>query len=74
MLLNGDGHIKLADMGGVAEFAEGTCLETNKASHTLGLFCTVETIVDTSFKSLAVGVSYSLGVIDSSRTWRKEHL
>lgn len=30
MLLKGDGHIKLADMGGVAEFAEGTCLETNK--------------------------------------------
>ncbi len=30
MLLTGDGHIKLADMGGVAEFAEGTCLETTK--------------------------------------------
>eukprot|EP00903_Cladosiphon_okamuranus_P006169 g6066.t4 len=30
VLLKGDGHIKLADMGGVAEFAEGTCLETNK--------------------------------------------
>ena len=24
------GHVKLADMGGVAEFAEGTCLEAAK--------------------------------------------
>ncbi|CAM9198692.1 unnamed protein product, partial [Hapterophycus canaliculatus] len=30
VLLKGDGHIKLADMGGVAEFAEGTCLECTK--------------------------------------------
>ncbi|CAM9270961.1 unnamed protein product, partial [Scytosiphon promiscuus] len=30
VLLKGDGHIKLADMGGVAEFAEGTCLESSK--------------------------------------------
>lgn len=30
VLLKGDGHIKLADMGGVAEFAEGTCLESTK--------------------------------------------
>ncbi|CAB1096140.1 unnamed protein product [Ectocarpus sp. CCAP 1310/34] len=30
VLLMGDGHVKLADMGGVAEFADGTCLETNK--------------------------------------------
>ncbi|CAM9358055.1 unnamed protein product, partial [Pylaiella littoralis] len=30
VLLNLDGHIKLADMGGVAEFAEGTCLQTSK--------------------------------------------
>lgn len=38
VLLKGDGHIKLADMGGVAEFAEGTCLETNKVRREPGRY------------------------------------
>ncbi|CAM9445793.1 unnamed protein product, partial [Sphacelaria rigidula] len=32
ILLAADGHIKLADMGGVAEFAEGTCLDASTTS------------------------------------------
>ncbi|CAM9521407.1 unnamed protein product, partial [Choristocarpus tenellus] len=32
VLLCADGHIKLADMGGVAEFAEGSCLDNSTTS------------------------------------------
>lgn len=51
ILLGADGHIKLADMGGVAEFADGTCLDitttsqvrcsnVNRLSHRYG-YCSI---------------------------------